>query len=69
MTVEEVKAEVRLLNLENIRHFPCTNTQKDDFYSLFNKFGPDAARMYMIPAIFRGEIPKPSEYFNVSKKV
>jgi len=69
MTVDEVKAEVQLLNLENIRDFPCSKGKIEDFYSLFNKFGPDAARCIMIPEIFRGELPKPSEFFNVQPKI
>ena len=68
MTVEEVKQEVQLLNLENIRHYPCTRSLQEDFYSLFNRFGPDAARTIMIPPLWRGEIPKPSEFFNVRQK-
>ena len=68
MTVDEVKEEVKLLNLENIRKFPCTNTQREDFYSLYNKFGVAAAQTIMIPPIFRGECVKPSEFFKNAKK-
>ena len=64
MTVEEVKAEVNLLTLENIKHYPCSPSQLDDFYSLHNRFGPDAARTFMIPAIYNGELPKPSAIFS-----
>jgi len=63
MTVEEVKQEVMLFTLENIRHYPCTLSVRDDFYSLWNRFGADAARCIMIPPLFRGEVPKPSEFF------
>lgn len=63
MTVDEVKAEVELLTLENIRKFPCTNVQKEDFYTLCNKFGIAAARLIMIPPIFNEEIIRPSEFF------
>lgn len=64
MTPTEVKAEVALLTLENIRHYPCTPSQLDDFYSLHNRFGPEAARTFMIPAIYNGSIPRPSEVFS-----
>ena len=63
MTPEQLKEEVRHLTLENIRHFPCTRSQREDFYSLFNRFGAEAARMIMIPPLHRGDIPVPSEYF------
>lgn len=63
MTVEEVKAEVQLLNIENIRHYPCDRGKREDFYSLYNKYGIDTARAIMIKPIFEGVLPKPSEYF------
>ena len=65
MTVEEVQQEILHLTIENIRHYPCTNTLREDFYSLANKFGITAARTIMIPPIFRGEIPRPTEVLNV----
>ena len=68
MTVDEVKAEVQLLNLENIRSLPCTQSQREDFYSIYNKFGVEAARTIMIPPIFREECVKPSEFFKNVKK-
>lgn len=64
MTVEDVKAEVQLLNLSNIRKFPCTRSKCEDFYTMWQRFGPQAARDIMIPAIWNGESPRPSEYFN-----
>jgi len=64
MTVDEAKQEVNLLTLENIKHYPCSPSKMDDFYSIFNRFGPEAARSIMIPPIFNGELPKPSEYFS-----
>jgi len=68
MTVDEVREEVNLLTLENIKFYPCSPSKMDDFYSLFNKFGPEAARTIMIPPIFNGELPKPSEYFSKSRR-
>ena len=65
MTVAEVKAEVQLLNLENIRKFPTTRSKVEDFYNMWSRFGPEAARTIMIPVIWDGSSPRPSEYFNV----
>ena len=65
MTVQEVTAEVQLLTLENIRSFPCGRSRTEDFYNMWQKFGPEAARTNMIPAIWNGEVPRPSEVFNV----
>ena len=64
MTVEEVKAEVLLLNLDNIRKFPCSRSRTEDFYTMWQRFGPDAARTIMIPSIWDGTCPRPSEFFN-----
>ena len=65
MTVEEVKSEVQLLNLENIRKYPCSRSKMDDFYSMWSRFGPEAARTIMIPSIWEGKTPLPSEVFDV----
>jgi hypothetical protein len=64
MTVQEVKAEVQLLNLNNIRKFPCSRSKVEDFYTMWQRFGPEAARTIMIPPIWEGDSPRPSEYFN-----
>jgi len=63
MTVQQVKDEVQLLNLDNIRHFPISESKKDDFYSLWNKYGPQAGRDVLIPLVWYGYCPKPSLYF------
>ena len=65
MTVEEVKAEVQLLDLNNIRKYPCSRSKMDDFYSMWQRFGPDAARTAMIPYLWDGRYPRPSEYFGL----
>ena len=64
MTVEEVKAEVQLLTLANIKKFPCSRSAIDDFYSMWQRFGPQAARDNMIPRIWNNECPRPSEVFD-----
>jgi len=63
MSVQDVKDEVLLFNLENIRHFPISESKRMDFYSLWNKFGPQAGRDILIPMVYYGYIPRPSEYF------
>ena len=63
MTVQEVKDEVLLLNLDNIKRFPIPESKVMDFYHLFNRFGPQAARDIMVPMVWYGQCPKPSEYF------
>jgi len=63
MTVEELKEEVMLLSLENIRHYPTSRSRRDDFYSMWQRFGPQSARDIMMPSIWEGEDPLPSEVF------
>ena len=65
MTVQEVKAEVQLLNLNNIRSYHCAKGKIEDFYTMWQRFGPEAARTIMIPVVWEGQAPRPSEYFNV----
>ena len=67
MTVEEVQQEVQLLTIENIRHFPCGASLKDDFYSMHNRFGVEAARTIMIPAVWNNKIPRPSEVLSAKR--
>ena len=64
MSVQEVKDEVQLLNLENIRHFPISQSKRDDFYNLWTRYGPSAGRDILIPLVWYGECVRPSEYFN-----
>ena len=63
MTVDEVKQEVMLLDIENIRHFPIPEGKRMDFYSLWSRFGPQAARDIMIPDIWHGKCERPSHFF------
>ena len=69
MTVAEVKAEVQLLTLENIRKYPCSISKCDQFYSMWQRFGPEAARTAFIPYIWDGRFPRPSEHFGVELNV
>ena len=61
MTVDEVKQESMLLTLENVKHYPMPPSMKEDFYTMWQRFGPQAARDFMIPPIWNGKITKPSE--------
>jgi len=63
MTVEELKKETMILTLENIKSYPCSRSKRDDFYSMWQRFGPQAARDIMMPPIWEGEFPLPSEVF------
>tara|TARA_B100000073_G_scaffold284895_1_gene246265 strand:- start:1058 stop:1300 length:243 start_codon:yes stop_codon:yes gene_type:complete len=63
LTVDEIKHEVSLLTVENIRKYPCGRPQVEDFYNMWQRFGPQAARDIMIPYVWYGNGPKPSEVF------
>lgn len=63
MTVQEVQDEVKALTIENIRNFPCSRSRREDFHSMWSRFGPDAARTIMIPPVWYGVCPRPSEVF------
>ena len=64
ITPEQVQEEVLLLSLENIKKFPCTVSLRDQFYSMWQRFGPQAARTATIPYVWQGKVPLPSEYFS-----
>ena len=65
MTVEEVQKEVLLLTVENIKKYPIPRSLREDFYNMWQRFGPQAARTFMIPPLWNNEIVKPSEVFGV----
>lgn len=65
LTVEQVKEEASLLTVEKIRHYPCTPSHRDGFYELWNRFGPEAARTAILPAIWQGHIQRPSEFYGI----
>jgi hypothetical protein len=65
MTVEEVKKESMLFTLENVKHFPMPSALREDFYTMWQRFGPQAARDYMIPPLWNEVVSKPSEVLNV----
>lgn len=67
ISVEQVQDEVMLLNLYNIKKFACTTSLRDQFYSMWQRFGPQAARTATIPYIWQGKVPLPSEYFHAKR--
>ena len=56
-TVEQLKEELTVLTLENIKRYPGLKPKWDDFYEVWLRFGPDAARTILIPAIWTGQLP------------
>jgi len=63
LTVEQVKAEVKLLEVRTIKKFPMTASCRDAFYEMWNRFGPEAARTAMIPYVWQGKFPLPSKFY------
>jgi hypothetical protein len=64
MTVDQLKEEAALLNIDNMRSYPASRSIRDDYYQVWNKFGPAAAGFYIMPYIWKGLIPTPSDVFN-----
>ena len=64
MSPKQAQEEVTLLTPENIRHMPISEGIVDDFRSMWVKYGPQAARDAIMPKVFYGKIPLPSEVLN-----
>ena len=60
-TVEQLQEELRVLTLENIKSYPGLKPQWDNFYEMWLRFGPDAARTNLIPYVWTGKIPSVPE--------
>ena len=60
-TIEQLQEELRVLTLENIKKYPGLKPQWDDFYEMWLRFGPDAARTQLIPYIWSGTLPSVPE--------
>ncbi len=60
-TVEELKEELSVLTLENIKRYPGLKPVWDGFYEMWLRFGPEAARTILIPAIWTGKVPSVME--------
>jgi hypothetical protein len=67
ITAEQVQEEVMLLDLTNIKKIPCSLSLRDQFYSMWQRFGPQAARTATIPYVWQGKMPLPSEYFGKTR--
>ena len=60
-SVDELKDELSVVTIENIKSYRAYKTRWDDFYSMWQRFGPDAARTILIPYIWDGRLPSPKE--------
>ncbi len=63
-TVEELQEELELLTVDTIRNYSSYKNMWDDFYSMWQRFGPESARTIMIPYIWDGRLPSPIEAKN-----
>ena len=60
-TVEQLKEELAVLTLENIKRYPGLKAKWDDFYEVWLRFGPEAARTILLPYIWDGRLPTVAE--------
>jgi len=58
---EELVKELSVVTLENVKQYKPYKDNWDDFYSMWLRFGPDAARTNLIPYIWDGRLPSPKE--------
>lgn len=58
-TVEDLKEELSVLTLENIKQYTGLKSKWDDFYEVWLRFGPEAARTILIPYVWTGKLPSP----------
>ena len=57
----ELQEELKVLTVENIKTYVGYKDKWDDFYSMWQRFGPEAARTILIPHIWNGRLPRPSD--------
>ena len=60
-SVTDLQEELKTITIENIKKYPSYRTKWDDFYSMWQRFGPESARTILIPYIWDGRFPAPSE--------
>ena len=60
-TAEDLQEELKVLTVENIKNYTGYKRKWDDFYSMWQRFGPDAARTILIPYIWDGRLPSPED--------
>ena len=58
-TAAELQQELQQLTVENIKSYPAYKDKWEDFYSMWQRFGPEAARTILIPYIWDGRFPTP----------
>ena len=58
---EGLQKELSVITLENVKSYKPYKRMWDDFYSMWLRFGPDAARTILIPYIWDGRLPSPME--------
>lgn len=58
-TAAELQEELQQLTVENIKTYTGYESKWDDFYSMWQRFGPEAARTILIPFIWDGRLPAP----------
>ena len=63
-SVEDLKTELSALTIENIKAYKPYKKKWDEFYSMWQKFGPESARTILIPYIWNGRFPSPLEIRN-----
>ena len=63
-SIDELKDELSVVTIENVKSFKAYKAKWDDFYSMWQRFGPDAARTILIPSIWEGRLPSPKEIEN-----
>ena len=56
-TVDQLKEELSVLTLDNIKRYPRLKPMWNDFYEMWLRSGPEAARTILIPAIWTGKVP------------
>jgi len=59
-SVDVLQDELKEITIENIKKYPAYKDKWDDFYSMWQRFGPQAARTILIPYIWDGRYPRPS---------
>ena len=64
-TVAQLQEELSVLTLENIKKYRAYKSKWDDFYEVWLRFGPEAARTILIPYVWTGKLPSVAQAKNV----
>ena len=60
--IDRLYKEANLLNVENIRKFPCSRTIREDYISMSSRFGRQAATDYIVGCLYQEQMTFPSEH-------